>query len=161
MRSIVLVLIAAAFIGVGVASAGVSNATGGECHPADYTPSRRRSGLGRVAWVRATSRSGLVAFSGRPSSGDARSIARSSSRGKRRGLEHEDMWACSTAKRTGGNLIVTTADPGGKLAVRPHRLRRAGCAPSYASIISLPSEGRRLQIGAGLRASVVFEATTT
>ena len=81
------------------------------------------------------------------------------------------MWAflSDKAKRAfnGGNLIVRgqRLDGPGKSWQQfvPIGYEGQNGAPSYASIISLPTAGCwRLQIGAGgLHASVVFEATTT
>lgn len=178
MRFIILVPVAATALGVAVASARVSGGDGGsQCRPAlvHYTPYPGGApGLGALPWVRATSRGlGLVALLWYwPSEWRAQQIDRAIifPGGKApSGVNTKIMWAflSDKAKRTfnGGNLIVRgqRLDGPGKTWQQFVPIGYVGQngAPSYASIISLPSEGCwRLQIGAGgLHASVVFEAT--
>jgi hypothetical protein len=130
-------------------------------------------GLGQLPWVRATSRGlGLIALLWYwPEDWRAQQYdrARIFAGGKSpNGTNTKILWAflSDRAKRsfTGGNLIVAgrRLDAPGKSWQSFSQIAYAGQngAPSYASIVSLPSEGCwRVQLGAGgLHADVVFEA---
>lgn len=183
MRFVVmLAFVAATTVATGVAAAGASSRTpGSECRPAlvHYTPYPGGApGLGQLPWVRATPRGlGLVALlwywpSEWRTQGIDRALifpgGRSPAPG---GPNTKILWAflSKKAKRTfgGGNLIVRgeRLDGPGKTWQQFGGIGYAGQngAPSYASIITLPTEGCwRLELGAGgLHASVVFEATST
>jgi hypothetical protein len=180
MRSLIVVSIAAATFGVGVAMAYSSSRTAETtCRPAllHYSPYPGGApGLGQIPWVRATSRGlGLIALLWYwPPEWRAQQIDRAliSPGGKTPGgWTTKIMWAflSDKAKRTfnGGNMIVRAQrlDGPGTTWQRfmPIAYDGQNGAPSYASIISLPAAGCwRLQVGAGgLHASVVFEATTS
>ena len=180
MRSVILVALTAAALGVGAATAGSSDGSSeNTCRAAvvHYTPYPGGApGLGNIPWVRANSRGlGLVALLWYwPSEWRAQQIDRALifPGGKAPGgWTTKIMWAflSDKAKRTfsGGNLIVRgqRLDGAGKTWQRfvPIGYTGQNRAPSYASIISLPSAGCwRLQIGAGgLHANVVFEATAS
>ena len=133
-------------------------------------------GLGQIPWVRATSHGlGLVALLWYwPADWRAQQLdrARIFAGGKAPdGGNTKILWAFLSAKAkrsfTGGNLVVSgkRLDAPGKSWQSFVQIAYAGQdgAPSYASIVSLPSEGCwRLQLGAGgLHAEVVFEATAT
>jgi hypothetical protein len=176
---LVLALIALAISGAG-ATARVTTAGGSSgCNAAlvHYTPYPGGApGLGELPWVRATSRGlGLVALLWYwPTEWRSREIDRALiyPGGKTRGeINTKIMWTflSDKAKRdfSGGNLIVRgqRLDGPGKTWQQFVGIGYEGQngAPSYASIITLPSEGCwRLQLGAGgLRASVIFQAVTT
>jgi hypothetical protein len=148
-----------------------------DCTPArvHYTPYPGGApGLGRIPWVRATSRGlGLIALLWYwPAEWRTQNVERAvmPPGGKALGgWNTKVMWVFTSAKAkrvfTGGSLIVRgeRLDGDGKTwqSFVPIGYEGQNGAPSYASIIALPTEGCwRLRLGAGgLHATVVFEAT--
>jgi hypothetical protein len=182
MRSIIVAALALAALTPG-SPAGASTAAASECRPAivHYTPYPGGApGLGQLPWVRATSPGlGLVALLWYwPDEWQARKIDRAlilpggQAPG---GWSTKIMWVflSDKVKRLAQQTYIS-----GNLIVRGERLDGPGRtwqqfvaigydgqngAPSFASTITLPSEGcwrLRLGVGGRLRASVVFEATT-
>ena len=173
-------LLALAAIASSAATGRVSTAAARtECGTAQlhYTPYPGGApGLGQLPWVRGTSRGlGLVGLLWYwPTEWRDRQIDRAViyPGGKAPGGPNmKILWAFLSAKAkrafTGGSLIVKgqRLDGPGKSWQQFGGIAYDGQngAPSFASIISLPSEGCwRLQLGAGgLHASVVFEATSS
>jgi hypothetical protein len=177
---VILALVVAVAIAAGTSSPDVSSsAPGSECTPAlvHYTPYPGGApGLGQLPWVRATSRGlGLVALLWYwPSEWRTHQIERAlifPGGAAPGGPNTKILWAFLSAKAkrafNGGNLVVRgqRLDGPGKTWQQfvPIGYDGQDGAPSYASIIVLPSEGCwRLQLGAGgLRADVIFEANGT
>jgi hypothetical protein len=167
-----LATVASVSTGRASSAAGLTECGAARVH---YTPYPGGApGLGQLPWVRGTSRGlGLVGLLWYwPTEWRDKQIDRALiyPGGKApAGYNTKILWAflSAKAKRTfnGGNLIVRgqRLDGLGKTWQQFVGIGYEGQdgAPSYASIISLPSEGCwRLQLGAGgLRASVVFQAT--
>jgi hypothetical protein len=178
-RALLASLAAAVAVAAGIASPRPASGSEKACRPAlvHYTPYPGDAhGLSGIPWVRATSRGlGLVALLWYwPGEWRSQRIdrARIFPGGKTPGgWSTKIMWAflSDKARRTyrGGNLVVRgeRLDAPGKTWQQfvPIGYEGQNGAPSYASIVSLPSVGCwRLNLHAGgLRSSVIFEATAS
>jgi hypothetical protein len=175
-KVLVMCLVTAAAV---TSAASGRTAAASDCNAAlvHYTPYPGGApGLGDLPWVRGTSRGlGLVALLWYwPTDWRMQQVGRALiyPGGKApSGANTKILWAflSERAKRTysGGSLVVrgTRLDGPGRTWQQFSSIAYAGQhgAPSFASIITLPSEGCwRLQLGTGgLNAAVVFEAAST